>query len=171
MFNCRPRSEASEGYVFAGVCYSLCSTRGGGEETPNASWDRSHGQRGEVVRGQLALGGWGEVVRGQLVLGVEVVRGQPPPPSGSEVNHLPQGQRSTTFPGSEVNHLPPRGQRSTTSPLMVRGQPPPPHSQRSTTPTRPTRIHTGTMVNVRSVRILLEMHSCLRHGPVFHYVL
>ena len=40
--HCCPRSEASEGYVFTGVCHSLCSTTGGG-----ASWDRSHGHRGE----------------------------------------------------------------------------------------------------------------------------
>ena len=39
----RPRSEVSEGYVFTGVCHSVTS-RGGGV-TPNASWDRSHGQR------------------------------------------------------------------------------------------------------------------------------
>ena len=36
---CRPRSEASEGYVFTGVCHSFCST-GRGVVTPNASWDR-----------------------------------------------------------------------------------------------------------------------------------
>ena len=31
LFCYRPRSEASEGYVFTGVCHSFCSTGGGGE--------------------------------------------------------------------------------------------------------------------------------------------
>ena len=46
-----PRSEATEGYVFTGMCHSLCPTMG--EVTPNASWDRSHGYKG----GDLAQGG------------------------------------------------------------------------------------------------------------------
>ena len=37
----RLRREASEGYVFTGVCHSLCP-QGGGGVTSNASWDRSH---------------------------------------------------------------------------------------------------------------------------------
>ena len=81
-----------------------------------------------MVRGQLALGGWGEVVRGQLVLGVEVVRGQPPPP-GSEVNHFPRVRGQPPPPSwSEVNYLPPHGQRSTTSPSWSEvNHPHPPH--------------------------------------------
>ena len=47
----RPRSE---GYVFTGVCHSVTERGGGGVVTPNASWDRSHGQ-GEVV---LSGGEW-----------------------------------------------------------------------------------------------------------------
>ena len=47
------------------------------------------------------------VSEGGLVRG-EVVRGQPPP-----------------LPGSEVNHSPTQGQRSTTSPSRVKGQQPP----------------------------------------------
>ena len=38
----RPPSESSEGRVFTGVCHSV--TERGGGVTPNASWDRSHGQ-------------------------------------------------------------------------------------------------------------------------------
>ena len=37
-----PRIRASQGYVFTGICLS----KSGGGVTPNASWDRSHGQRG-----------------------------------------------------------------------------------------------------------------------------
>ena len=40
-YNYRPLSEASEGYVFTGVCHSV-TERGG--VTPNASWYRSHGR-------------------------------------------------------------------------------------------------------------------------------
>ena len=131
---------------------SVCPSQG---VTPNASWDRLHG-----------AGGGGLALKGER-------RSTTSP--GSKVNH-PQGQRSTTspldqrsttsprskvnhlFPGSKVNHLP-----------QVKGQPPPPgsnanhlpQSQRSTTPRvkgqpPPPRIHTGTMVNGRAVRILLE---------------
>ena len=76
------------------------------------------------------------------------VRGQPPPPPppGSEVNHLSQGQKSTTPPGSEVNHLPHQGQRLTTSSTH--------QGQSSTTPS--PRMHSGTTVNLRVLRILLE---------------
>ena len=45
----RPRSEASEGYVFTGVCPLTLSNWGGGAVTPNASWDRSDGGGGGLV--------------------------------------------------------------------------------------------------------------------------
>ena len=115
---------------------------------------------------------WGEVVRGQPP--PPRIRDQPPPPPGSEVNHPLQVQRSTTSPpGSEVNHLPSLesevnhlplwDQRLTTSLLGLRGQPPPPPQVGGQPPPPgvrgqppPPRTHTGTTVNGRAVRILLE---------------
>ena len=64
---------------------------GGGEVTPDASWDRSHGHGGggPVLGGGVNHSPW--------------VKGQPPPP-GSKVNHLPyQGQRLTTPPPSRMH--------------------------------------------------------------------
>ena len=81
----RPRSEASEGYVFTGVCHSV-TNRGGGV-TPNASWDRSHGQ-----------GGGGSA--------------QHLPPPGQ---HLPPRTRSQHLPPPR-EHLPPPGQHLPPSP-------------------------------------------------------
>ena len=56
----RPRSEAGEGYVFTGVCYSV--TFGGGGVTSNASWDKSHDHGGGGVAGGggrwRGQGGW-----------------------------------------------------------------------------------------------------------------
>ena len=37
-----PRSEVTEGYIFTGVCHSLCPQIGKGVVTSNASWDRVH---------------------------------------------------------------------------------------------------------------------------------
>ena len=90
---------------------SVCPMRW--EVMPNASWDRSHGQRGA----------------GGPVLG----RGHHLPPAlpGSEVNHHPSNPlRSTTYPW---------GQMSTTSP-QVRGQPPPPGSEVNHLPPPPGYI-------------------------------
>ena len=57
---------------------SVCSTQGGGEVTPNASWDRSHGHGGEVVwiwaGGGLAMGGGGPAVGGVVWPWGEVVQ-------------------------------------------------------------------------------------------------
>ena len=108
------------------------------------------------------------------------VKGQPPPPPTRAKGQTPpthqgqssttptrvkvQGQRSTT-PPTRFKHLPHHGQGSTT----------PPHQcQRSTTPRvkltkvnhlppppRP-RIYTGTTINERAVRILLECILVLR---------
>ena len=92
MHSCyRPRSEASEGYVFTGVCHSFCSTGGGG------------------------VGGWHQ--RSQhlpLPLGT---RSQHLPPPGTRSQHLPPpGTRSQHFPppGTRSQHLsPPRDQVTT----------------------------------------------------------
>ena len=77
----RPRSEASEGYVFTGICHSV---QLGGCVTSNVSWDRLQGQ-GEVV---LSWGGTSTSLKtGHL----------PPPPP----------QDRTTFPQGQHQHPPP----------------------------------------------------------------
>ena len=124
----------------------VCSTLVGG--TCNASLDRSHGLMG---------GGHHPLVR----------PGHPPP--WSDLVTSPQGQRSTTPQEGKVIDPPPRKERSLipppppgrkrslTSPRegKVIDLPPTPRKERSLTPP-PSRIHTGTTVNGRAVRILLE---------------
>ena len=75
----RPHSELIEGYVFTDIClFNL------GVVTPNASWDRSHGHRWQVVW----LWGWTS------------------PPLRQD--HLPPRKgRSMTSPPAQDHHLPP----------------------------------------------------------------
>ena len=60
-------SEASEGYVFTGICHSVTEQ---GEETPDPSWDRSHGHTGG-----------GQKREGSVTT---------PSPAGHDHNHLPR---------------------------------------------------------------------------------
>ena len=82
----RPRSEASEGYVFTGVCYSV--TEQGAEV-----WHQMHHGIGHMVRGRCCPEG-----------GVETT---PPPRPGSKITTPPPGQHLPPGQGQRSQHLPP----------------------------------------------------------------
>ena len=54
--------RVSEGYVFTGMCHSLCLWGGGVSDTKyiNASWDRSHGLMGDMVWSWGVVQSWGD---------------------------------------------------------------------------------------------------------------
>ena len=114
----RPHSEASEGYVFKGICLSKLGG-GGGQTSTTPPLGQAKGQPPTPPAGQRSTTypqyGTGQrsatytpprigQVKGQTT--PRQVRCQPPHPDRSKVNHLsPQdgtGQRSTTYPPTMV---------------------------------------------------------------------
>ena len=114
----RPRSEASEGYVFTGVCHTFCSTGGG-------RWATTNGQ-------PLPPPGPGQNIyppQDQVRTSIP----SPPPGPGQNIytpSHPPPGPgqniyplRPPPLPGTRSEHIPPppRDQVRTSTPF-----PPPP---------------------------------------------
>ena len=92
--------------------------------------------------------GIGHMVRGEVVWSLgkgEVVKGQPPPLIRVRGQPSPPVKRSTTSP---------QGQRSTTTPNRVRGQPPPPGSEVNHLPTPGSEVNhlpPGYIIELRSM--------------------
>ena len=112
----RPRSEASEGYVFTGVCHSFCSTGGGGGgvATPKASGQ--HPPWDQVTNTHLPPPTWS----------------QHPPPSplghGHKTPSLPWDQLDNTPlpPGMVTTPPPPQTWSQHQRSLDITPPPPPP---------------------------------------------
>ena len=134
-----PRSEASEGYVFTGVCHYV-TKRGGGVDVQ--TWSRGGGV--DVLT-------WSSPPLGQGHL--------PPlwdqdiyPPSGTRTS-TPLGTRTSTPPwDQDIYPPPPSGTRTSTPPPRdqdiypppgTRTYTPPPSGTRTSTPPPSSRLHAG----------------------------
>ena len=142
----RPRSEASEGYVFTGICHSVIF--GGGEV---ATWDMVTTPPSPLGPGHNTSLPPLDQVTTPPSSPWDQVTTPPPPRPGHNTSLLPPGTRSqhlppSPLPGTRSQHLPsPRDQVTT--------PPSPPWDQVTTPP--PGTIHR------RVVRILLECFPCL----------
>ena len=128
--NYRPLSEASEGYVFTGVCHSFCSTVGGGEgrwsSTPMVNHHHHH---------------------------------PPPPPSGPSQNVYPLPPpfwtRSECLPPPSLDQV----RMSTPPPLRTKSEclpPPPPSGPGQNVYPLPPRLHAGGAVRILLECILVH---------------
>ena len=138
--NYRPRSEASEGYVFTGICLSKSVGGGGVGVTPNATWDQvrmstpSPRTRSECLplppQDQVRMSTPSPPGLGQNMLPpslpldqVRMSTPSPPPGLGQNIYPLPP-----SGPGQNVYPLPPGPAQNVYPPPGTRSEhlPPPP---------------------------------------------